>query len=487
MAPAPRKFGLFRSDFTLGLAFLLVSVLIFNAHTAADLARMVHDDAFYYFGIARNLAAGRGSTFDGVVPTNGYHPLWLLVCTPFGPLLSASPQFGAELLVVLSALLLLVALIWQRRLIARLGLPKGGWAVSIAGLPLICSNIHGMEAGLSALLWIALLWTGLKRGLASPSGGVTFGLLGALLTLARLDCAIYVLALGAMLAWRDRRLASAATALAVYGAMMALYLAVNKAQFGHPLTISMLVKGGRAGKIGGSWLSSALAYMGLLSALLAPLAAFVTPKGKDAPVMWAISIATLLHVAAISSRGGSEVYEWYFTLPVLNLAFFVAALADRWPARSKLFLGASLAAMALLSARALVVRAHRPSDFQAKAEKADFLLQHAPRGTRIAEPDCGILGYFSGVPVLNIDGLTSDFSMQDAIGHGRLAEWLTDHGVNAIVLPAGHPDATVLLPDRLGMKGTVCHIRAVIQTVPIASNERYGLYRILRLEDVAGK
>ena len=40
---------------------------------------LTFDDAFYYFGIARNVAHGHGSTFDGINPTNGYHPLWMLI------------------------------------------------------------------------------------------------------------------------------------------------------------------------------------------------------------------------------------------------------------------------------------------------------------------------------------------------------------------------------------------------------------------------
>ena len=31
----------------------------------------------------RNIAEGFGSTFDGVNPTNGYHPLWLVAILPF--------------------------------------------------------------------------------------------------------------------------------------------------------------------------------------------------------------------------------------------------------------------------------------------------------------------------------------------------------------------------------------------------------------------
>ncbi len=37
------------------------------------------DDFFYYLKVAQNLATGQGSTFNGIVPTNGYHPLWLLL------------------------------------------------------------------------------------------------------------------------------------------------------------------------------------------------------------------------------------------------------------------------------------------------------------------------------------------------------------------------------------------------------------------------
>ena len=42
------------------------------------------DDSFYYFQIASNLAEGKFSTFDGgITRTNGYHPLWMFLITPF--------------------------------------------------------------------------------------------------------------------------------------------------------------------------------------------------------------------------------------------------------------------------------------------------------------------------------------------------------------------------------------------------------------------
>jgi len=45
-------------------------------------AWFMRDDAYYYFKVAQNITEGLGSTFDGINLTNGYHPLWMLVCIP---------------------------------------------------------------------------------------------------------------------------------------------------------------------------------------------------------------------------------------------------------------------------------------------------------------------------------------------------------------------------------------------------------------------
>ncbi|WP_170601176.1 hypothetical protein [Ruegeria arenilitoris] len=42
-------------------------------------AGVLIDDAFIYAVIAENIASGLGATFDGIHPTNGYQPLWMLL------------------------------------------------------------------------------------------------------------------------------------------------------------------------------------------------------------------------------------------------------------------------------------------------------------------------------------------------------------------------------------------------------------------------
>ena len=76
--------------FALFACGLLAYAAAFAWHmlTSFDLVNIIRevnfDDAFYYFQIAYNLAQGKFSTFDGgITQTNGYHPVWMLLITPF--------------------------------------------------------------------------------------------------------------------------------------------------------------------------------------------------------------------------------------------------------------------------------------------------------------------------------------------------------------------------------------------------------------------
>ena len=52
------------------------------------LLRLTLDDTFYYVRVAQNVMQGHGSSFDGIQPTNGYHPLWMILMSPFTTLIS---------------------------------------------------------------------------------------------------------------------------------------------------------------------------------------------------------------------------------------------------------------------------------------------------------------------------------------------------------------------------------------------------------------
>jgi hypothetical protein len=58
------------------------------------------DDGYYFLTVARNIAAGRGITVDGVHWTTGFQPLWAAVCAVAFAL---APDRGALALVYIAS------------------------------------------------------------------------------------------------------------------------------------------------------------------------------------------------------------------------------------------------------------------------------------------------------------------------------------------------------------------------------------------------
>ncbi len=63
------------------------------------------DDAFYYFQVARNISEGKGSSLDGIHPSNGYHPLWMLILIPVFSLAHFDLFLPLRLVVFISVLI----------------------------------------------------------------------------------------------------------------------------------------------------------------------------------------------------------------------------------------------------------------------------------------------------------------------------------------------------------------------------------------------
>jgi len=81
--------------------------------------RIVPDDAFYYFRIAENHAGGKGWTFDGRNPTTGFHPVYALLLSSgislFGVAHEGIPSLGAVICGVCLAASSLAAFCLARR------------------------------------------------------------------------------------------------------------------------------------------------------------------------------------------------------------------------------------------------------------------------------------------------------------------------------------------------------------------------------------
>ncbi|MEA2572754.1 MAG: hypothetical protein QOH93_52 [Chloroflexia bacterium] len=212
--------------------------------------RTLPDDAFYYFQTARHIAAGDGSTFDGLHPTNGYHPLWMLLLVPLAtaaqdPVALTRLALALSILcAVLSATLLYLLL---RRLTGIWWVPPLGAGLYFLNAQAIVSNLNGLETSLSTLLFVTSVYlvahsTGKRQ---TRRQAVLLGLILGLLFLARTDNVFYIATLLLVVLVREwksekapsiRTLAGVAAkpgiAITVAAAIIAPWLAWNLVNLG---------------------------------------------------------------------------------------------------------------------------------------------------------------------------------------------------------------------------------------------------------------
>ncbi len=159
------------------------------------------DDAFYYYKIARNVTDGLGVTFDGINRTNGFHPLWMLVCVAVFWLARIDLFLPLRVLMLVSAAFNLgTALLLFRLLRKYVPAEAAAFAAVLwAFLPAVQAVVvqGGMEASVSAFFLMLLFYLGVewhaKRDVRSWA---LLGLVAGLAILARLDNVFVVLLFG---------------------------------------------------------------------------------------------------------------------------------------------------------------------------------------------------------------------------------------------------------------------------------------------------
>jgi hypothetical protein len=174
------------------------------------------DDAYYYFKVAQNIAEGHGSTFDGINPTNGYHPLWTLICIPIFALARFDLILPLRILLLIQAGFAAASSVLIYRLIKNtLSQPIAivaafFWAFN----PYVHQTLFefGLETGLAAFMVVLLIHSLWRFELEWRTKRVTRGRLAglaivALLTLlSRLDLVFLAGLAGAWIILRGTRM-----------------------------------------------------------------------------------------------------------------------------------------------------------------------------------------------------------------------------------------------------------------------------------------
>jgi hypothetical protein len=520
----------------LAVAFVVVVIVFVGIRTCfgpeQTLAFLFYDDAYYYLGVARNLAAGAGSTFDGINPTNGYHPLWCWLLVPVF-WITNDPGLAVRAVAALwFAFAAAAPVVLWLALRARTGGTGAVIAAALFGLqPFLATGLarpNGLETPLYALLIAAALWTFERVLAASPpalAGVAGLGAVLGLVTLARFDGGFLGVAVAALLAVHVSRRWGPMTAAGRVGALVAAAtllagpsLVWNVARFGHPVPVSGRVVGlaaelerdelggatsvanlrRRAGYgiravpllLAGSVASDApnrvwLARTGTAggAALIAGFAALsivaVRNRSRAGPVaadaVVALGAFVALHYAVHAGwlwTSGEAVYRVYYYLPETMLA--AAAIgAVAGPALDSLRNTATLRVIGVvglgLLAFHLVHNTHARRSLYAAAPGAvrdrhiyAWVRRALPPDAVLGARDAGKLGFFSGHPVVNLDGLINDQRFLAALRDDRVDEYICESPIDYLFydrpwLEGFDPLAPDRLPPREAGLGWVLH------------------------------
>ncbi|MBN1491131.1 MAG: hypothetical protein JXA69_14555 [Phycisphaerae bacterium] len=443
----------------LAVAIPLLAALGALIMPRAWIIAMCSDDAFYYFTIARNIVEGRGCTFDGVAPTNGFHPLYMLICTGIFYLAGSDPDLPIRLILSLNFLFALLSVYITIRLVNSYLAPGWGW---LAGLlfafpPLFGAMTNGMETGLmvactSVLVYLCCVYR-IHRPSSGMLGGLVFGLGVSVVTLARLDSAFLLPAAACLVMLRILREPGQAGCVLRHGLGMAVgflplfgaFVLWNLSYFGMIMPISGQVKSA-APSLGRMLELTDNKSLGLLLLMTIGLCLLLTgllrrhAHGRVALLsessLPVLGLACLFHYAYIAMCVSWGAYWWHFSLYGLVLVLLIPQvvflLTSALPSVRRPFAAACVIAFVgfgCLNGLRIFYVGQKHASWLAAAQ---WIRDELPADAVIGMKDAGLVGYYSFRQVVNLDGKANERAYWTSVLEGNPDEYLKTRGVDYI-------------------------------------------------------
>jgi hypothetical protein len=411
------------------------------------------DDTYFYLQVAWNFARGMGSTFNTIMPTNGYHPLWMLICAAVYKVVPSKTAGVHAIAAVISALDILM-LLTVRRIV--LHVAGDLWIFSFLLLiPFSFLSQLGTEGALSCLFLALLMLTGYQLSeLPSSRNAFMFSLVAAIAVLSRLDN-IFIVSFAWLAQWfalgePDKRVGRRFLMwmLPIFVVLWGSYIASNLIYFHTIQPISGVLKSSRTEhSLHGNFPHVAWLALGVIAVCL-PIVAIWKRDLFFRVVEIPFTLGVLCHFAYIGLRMSSETrWSWYYTSWIL-LGSILLARAGSVVVKERGWLAVPSAVLCVMILSAAWVRFSYRYCFVLPDMRppADFNDIYKKAGIRAAftydEP--GGLAYYSDVKIIPLDGLMGNIDFQrDLARKGVRAVTVKDHvdGFIGPPMPLSEADA----------------------------------------------
>lgn len=431
----------------LSLPFLLGDDLYLSIYT---------DDLFYYIKIAENVAEGNGTTFNGVVSTNGYQPLWQLILIGL-QYISNWTGFGAVQLLTLAIyalflyyIVLVDEFVGDRRTASYLPI------MAISAMVYLQAALTGMEVAL--LLPLILVYFLSFRTDISKINLYKVGFLACLVILTRLDAAVLIMVhLAMLLVYRSIGLVQ----LIKYSfgcILFPVYLFSNYYFYDTIMPVSGMAKG--VSKLDfhlhsatfrsffDYGIETSLLNFGMIVVWI--VTSFIAFSSAKIPkelviVIRTICIFTPLYFVVTAIRSDWPIWRWYFYPLDVCLVFF-GVLFNRWMEaqrhNNKFIIGArhlqltatvSILIVLVVSARIGWQFMHKNSRHLDSILIRDFVVSHP--GTYAMGDRAGLPAFLTEAPFIQLEGLVMDKNyLFDLSNFKKLEDLLFKYEVNYYIV-----------------------------------------------------
>jgi hypothetical protein len=410
------------------------------------------DDGLFYLLIARNIASGHGSSFNGLFPTNGYHPLWecvaalLAMVTPSKQALLIAGIFTQWLFSVVTLLILLRAL---RPWLQPASLVSFSALILIFFVPF--GNLFWSEAPLSMLFIAATFYLLLSP---KPVSNVVLGVVLGLAFLSRLDNIFLIACVFVALWWRDRDV-RLGFAWLICAAIAGSYVLLNEIYFGHAMPISGAIKSAVYRQ---HYFDGQLGPYGILSLIGGVGLALINFFQRTRPTNYRIACLVLacsviLHAVYVwALTYGDTVWVWYYVQGYLCVALLVAQSTDGLKLSAAagcawffvvLSIGLSGFVAYAKFARNWSWHDYKATSGQWRDDWVDDVEKSLPadNSVLVVIDLPGTFAYGTSHPVLALDGLTSNYRVDDDIVRYGMAAQLRTLGTAYFLGPILAPGA----------------------------------------------
>lgn len=523
--PLTQRILLTLTCLTAAVSFIALSFPVVQL-ASGGVARF-QDDAFYYIVPARHFIEIGKFTFDGSTLTNGFHPFWMAIIVALLSVLGPGASNDAVVLsiTILERTLLGLTMAACCVLAFRSARHRLPWTLGFLFIlilfchPYLVVFQQGMETTLAALLYVGIIGT-----LAFRYWRI-LGVLFALLTLCRLDSAVFICAPIIATLWLTGLLGlkrAVAVALPTVAVLLAV-MWVNHTFFGDVRTVSGAIKSSfpritwhfgylvepwNLGRAAWFLLIKELNFIVCIVLLLAGTAALMVLRAATArkiAAAIAVSVACLLANLLLFQRWEKSIDPRYFVLPMIGALFLCGTAIEalcmrslraptpasdgsgsRWTALAQCALLLVLVPMATLAVQG-ALRHQFQEDLIRQVYAA--ISRDIPEDAVVAATDSGALAFWTGRRAVNLDGLMNDFAYQRRLRDGELAAYLREQGVTHIATAlwdrpqtyTGRPTEPMyqhqIDPAALSGTGYDCHWYYVYSYVHATFSDRICLRR----------